>query len=164
LYHVINNPGDLKLRDGIIGNISSINSNYLDIYTGLLTLEQLMMCMSEELKELGIKDRDDFFSWIGEWEFKLITLSDRSGWVLRKGVDDELYIHVHPARYAPNIVRIHGNSWKSAVVTKIFYPQLVGIDILAINEIRVKYLNLSPIKSILESQRLLKAMKLLENS
>lgn len=31
LHQVKNNPGDLKLRDGIIENVNSINSNYVDI-------------------------------------------------------------------------------------------------------------------------------------
>ena len=164
LNHVINNPGDLKLRNEIIENVNSINSNHLDIYTGLLTAEQLIKGIYDELKKMEIKDKSEFLSWIGEWGFKLVTLSDGSGWVLREGADDELYIHIHPARNSPNIIRIHGNSWKTVVVTKIFYPHLVDMDILVINEVRVKHLNLSPIKNINDSQRLLKAMKLLRNS
>jgi len=58
----------------------------------------------------------------------------------------------------------HGNSWKTAVVMKIFYPHLDDMDNLAINEVRVKHLNLSPIKNLYDSQRLLKAMKLLRNN
>ena len=164
LYHVLNHPGDLKLRDGIIKNVNFINSNHVDIYTGLLTTEQLILGISEELKKLGIEYRDGFASWIGEWGFKLVTLSDGSFWVLRSGKDDELYIHIHPSRISPNMIRIHGNSWKTAVVTKIFYPHLVDMDSAVINEVRVKHLNLSPIKKLNECQRLLRAMKLLGNS
>ena len=164
LHHVLNNPGDFKLRNEIIENLNSINSNHVDIYTGHLTTEQLIKGISEELKKLEIGDRNGFSLWIGKWGFKLATLSDRSVWVLREGADDGLYIHVHPARNSPNIIRIHGNSWKTVVVTKIFYPHLVDMDILVINEVRVKHLNLSPIKNIYDSQRLLKAMKLLRNN
>lgn len=164
LLHVINNPGDLKLRDGIIENISSINSNYIDIYTGLLTAKQLITGICDELKKLEIRDKSEFLSWISECGFKLVTLSDGSVWVLREGADEEFYIHIHPARNSPNIIRIHGNSWKTAVVTKIFYPHLADIDNAALNEVRVKHLNLSPIKNLYDSQRLLKAMKLLRNS
>jgi hypothetical protein len=164
LHYVIENPGDFKLRDWIIGNISSINSNYIDIYTGNLTVEQLIKDICGEFEKLGISDKSEFSSWIGEWGFKLVTLSDRSAWVLREGADEELYVHIHPARNSTNIIRIHGNSWKTAVVTKIFYPHLADIDNAALNEVRVKQLNLSPIKNIYDSQRLLKAMKLLRNS
>ncbi len=164
LYQVMNNPGDLKLRDGIIKNVNFINSNHVDIYTGLLTVDQLILSISEELKKLGIKDRDGFASWISERGFKLVTLSDGSFWVLRPGKDDELYIHIHPARISPNMIRIHGNSWKTAVVTKMFYSHLVDLDNAAINEVRVKHLNLSPIKNLNECQRLQRAMKLLCNS
>lgn len=164
LNHVINNPGDLKMRDGIIGNLSSINSNYVDIYTGHLTAEQLIKGVCDELEKLKIRGKNEFLSWMGEWGFKLVTFSDGSVWVLRKGADEEFYIHIHPARNAPNIIRIHGNSWKTAVVTKIFYPHVADTDNVALNEVRVKHLNLSPIKNLCNSQRLLKAMKLLGNS
>ncbi|MEK7719604.1 MAG: hypothetical protein AAB347_08350 [Bacteroidota bacterium] len=164
LHRVLNNPGDLKLRDGIIESISSINSNYVDIYTGPLTADQLIKGIYDEFKKLEISDKSEFLSWMGEWGFKLVTLSDGSVWVLREGADDELYIHIHPARNSPNIIRIHGNSWKTAVVTKIFYPHQVDMDNVALNEVRVKHLNLSPIKNINDSQRLLKAMRLFRNS
>ena len=160
LQHVRNNPKDSKLRNEIIENINSINSNLIDIYTGHITTEQLIKGICDELKKFEIKDRNGFSSWIGRWGFKLITLSDSSVWVLREGTDNELYIHIHPARNSPNIVRIHGNSWKTVVATQIFYPHMVDVDILVINEVRVKHLNLSPIKNIYDSQRLLKAMKL----
>lgn len=164
LHRFAHNPGDLKLRNGIIENIGSINSNYVDIYIGHLTAEQLIKGICDELKRLEIRDKTEFSTWIGDWGFKLVTLSDGSAWVLREGADDELYIHVHPARNAPNIIRIHGNSWKTAVVTKIFYPHLIDMDNVAINEVRVKHLNLSPIKNLNDSQRLQKAMKLLETA
>src|SRR5665647_1788943 len=164
LHHVINNPGDLKLRNEIIENINSINSNHVDIYTGHLTTEQLNNGICDELMKLEIRDRDGFSSWIDKCGFELVTLLDSSVWVLREGADEEFYIHIHPARNSPNIIRIHGNSWKTVVVTKIFYPHLVDMDILVINEVRVKHLNLSPIKNLYDSQRLLKAMKLLRNS
>ena len=156
LHHVLINPGDLKMRDGIIENVNSINSNYVDIYTGHLTVEQLIKGVCDELGRLKIRDKSEFSLWMGEWGFKLVTLSDGSVWVLRKGADEEFYIHIHPARNAPNIIRIHGNSWKTAVVAKIFYPHLIDIDHVALNEVRVKYLNLSPIKNLNDSQRLLR--------
>jgi hypothetical protein len=164
LHRFANNPGDLKLRDGIIGNISSINSNYVDIYTGQLTLEQLIREIHDEFGKLKVRDKSEFLSWIGAYRFKLVTLSDGSVWVLREGADEELYIHIHPARNSTNIIRIHGNSWKTAVVTKISYPHLTDIENVALNEVRVKYLNLSPIKNLNDSQRLQKAMKLLETA
>ncbi len=123
LHRVLNNPGDLTMRDGIIGNIGSINSNYVDVYTGHLTVEQLIKGACDELGRLKIRNKNEFSLWMGEWGFKLVTLSDGSVWVLREGADEEFYIHIHPARNSPNIIRIHGNSWKTAIVTKLFYPQ-----------------------------------------
>ena len=164
LDRVASNPGDLKLRDGMIKHVNSINSNYVDIYTGHLTARQLINGISDELKRLEIRRKIEFLSWMGEWGFKLVTLSDGSVWVLREGADEEHYIHIHPARNSPNVIRVHGNSWKTAVVMKIFYPHFSDKDNVAINEVRVKHLDLSPIKNFSDSQRLQKAMRLLDAS
>ena len=112
----------------------------------------------------GIIDRSIFSSWISQCGFKLVTLSDSSVWVLREGVQDESCIHIHPAQNSPNNTRIHGNSWKTVIITKMFNPYFTDMDMSVINEVRVKYLNLSPIKNICNSQRLLTAIKLLRNS
>lgn len=64
LNYVLNNPWDLKLRDGMIENVVSINSNYVDIYTGHLTAEQIIKGICDELKDLKIRDKSEFSSWI----------------------------------------------------------------------------------------------------
>lgn len=161
LQQIINNPMDLGLRDNVIENIKSINSNHLDIYTGDLTPEQLIQAFEDVIRKHKITSRSEFSSWIGKLEFQLVTLTDSSVWVLREGMEDELYIHIHPARNVPNALRIHGNSWKTAIVLKIFYPDLTDIDLIVVNEIRKRYLNLSPIKELDKSQRLMTAMKLI---
>lgn len=163
LHQLTSNTGDLKLRDEIFGNINSINSNHVDIYTGRLSTKQFIKGICDEFKKMGIEGESGFSSWIGKCGFKLVTLSDSSVWVLRKGADDELYIHIHPARNSPNVIRIHGNSWKTVVVLRIYYPNLDDVNLLVINEVRVKHLKLSPIKNIHDSQRLLKAINLFRN-
>lgn len=162
-YHQ-DHPEDLTRRKETIENIKVLNSNYLDIYTGVLTPEQLTRDIGEKLKESKINDKSSFSAWIGRNGFKLVTLSDHSGWVLREGTEEECYIHLHPARNTPQVIRIHGNSWKSVVVTRMFNPGMADTDLSAINEVREKHLNLSPLKNIDESQRLLKALKLLRNN
>jgi hypothetical protein len=161
LVCVLNNPDDLTGREDFIENIKSINSNYVDIYTGQLLPGQIIRGIDDELQKLEITCRNQFSSWISQSEFQFVTLSDSSAWVLREGMEDELYIHVHPARNSPNVIRIHGNSWKTVIITKLFYPNLTVLDKFVINQVRKKLLNLSPIKEIYNCQRLLKAMQLL---
>ncbi|MCL4481689.1 MAG: hypothetical protein M1445_03540 [Bacteroidetes bacterium] len=162
-YHQ-DNPEDLTRQGETIENIKAINSNYLDIYAGSLTPEQLIRDIGDKLRESGISDRCSLSGWIGRKGFKLVTLPDRSGWVLREGTEEGFYIHFHPARNTPQVIRIHGNSWKSVVVARMFNPGMADANLSAINEVRVKYLDLSPIKNIFESQRLLKALELLQTN
>jgi hypothetical protein len=164
LHQAIHNSGKLDLMNEFIENIKSINSNYVDIYTGQLSPENLIHAIDEELKKLMINNRKKFSSWLGKHEYRIITLTDQSVWVLREGLDDELYIHIHPARNAPNIARIHGNSWKTILIIKAIYPTLTEPDKIIINEVRKSYLQLSPIKTINSSPRLMKAIGLLQNA
>lgn len=159
--HIKNYPEDLTFRNELLEQINSINSNYVDIYTGHKNPEQLIQAIFSELDKLKVRDRNEFRSWIGDQGFKLITLSDNSVWVLREGNEDELYIHIHPARNSPNTKRIHGNSWKTAIIIKMFNPSLTNLNITTINDFRAKHLNLSPIKSLHHNHRLNNAMKLL---
>jgi hypothetical protein len=83
-------------------------------------------------------------------------------WVVREGVEDERYIHFHPARNSPNAVRIHGNSWKTAIVAKLLGYNISTIALPTINDLRKTYLNLSPIKDIQGSQRVRVAFEMLQ--
>jgi len=160
LQQCIGNPENSGLRNEIFENINSINSNYIDIYTGEFTPDQLIQRMQEELKKFEIHDKGKFTIWISQYGYRSVTLSDGSVWILREGVDDETYIHIHPARNAVNMTRIHGNSWKTAIVARLYYPRVTENDLSMINEVRVKQLNLSPVKNIHACQRLLKAIRL----
>lgn len=160
LQQILKNPEDQRLRNEILENINFINSNYIDVYTGKLTPEQLIQCIREELNKLEITDKSRFSTWISQYGFQSLTLSDSSVWILREGVDDETYIHIHPARNALNMTRIHGNSWKTAIIAMLHNPHFTESDLSIINEVRVKQLNLSPVKNIYACQRLLKAIRL----
>lgn len=163
LQQVVTNPEDIPLRNELIENVSSINSNYIDVYTGSLSPEQLIQCIQSELKKFEINDKSEFSTWISQYGFKSLTLSDGSVWILREGVNDETYIHIHPARNASNMTRIHGNSWKTAIIARVYNPHFSENDLSVINELRVKQLNLSPVKNLYTCQRLLKAIRLVRN-
>jgi transcription elongation factor GreA-like protein len=160
LQQIITTPENIQLRDELIENISSINSNYIDVYTGSLSPEQLIRGIQSELKKLGINDKSKFSAWISQDGFKSVNLPDSSVWILREGVNDETYIHIHPARNAINMTRIHGNSWKTAIIARVNNPHFTESDLSTINEVRVKKLNLSPVKNLTTCQRLLKAIRL----
>lgn len=157
LYHSSGTPDIQEAVD----HVRAINNNYVDVYTGNLTFTQLLDEVNVIIKQAGIACSADFSSWLDGENFRLVTLSDKSAWVLREGAEEEFYFHLHPARSAPHIVRVHGNSWKTAIVARLFYPHQEGISLEIINELRKNKLNLSPIKNMEHSQRLREALKLL---
>jgi hypothetical protein len=160
LQYLINNPENENIKNEFIEIMKSINSNYVDIYTGNLSPEQIIQTIQKKLITMKVLKREDFSLWINKKEFQMLTIPDGSIWVLREGLEKEQFIHVHPAKNSPNSIRIHGNSWKTAVVTKIFNPYNNILNLQTINEIRKKHLVLSPIKNLNKSLRLLKALKL----
>lgn len=151
-------------KDEIISIMRSINSNQVDMYTGELSPEEIIMSIDLELKQKQAYKKPDFIGWLNNAEFQLITLSDSSVWIVRLGLEDDRYIHFHPARNSSNAVRIHGNSWKTAVVIKLLYPDLTDLNLPLINEIRQSILELSPVKDLRGSSRLYKALELLEDN
>lgn len=147
----------------LLNHIKAINSNQVDVYTGSLEVIQIITNIDAALKELGINTKEHYVKWIGHHGFKEFTLNDESRWVLRMGVEQELYVHIHPARNSPNAIRIHGNSWKTAVAVKVLNADVQDLNLALINEIRFKYLNLSPVKNLASSQRISRVQELLQS-
>jgi hypothetical protein len=151
-----------KLTEEMLIYIKAINSNHVDVYTGDLSPELITQNVTNELNRLKVSGKMEFHNWLSKRSFHLLELCDSSVWVVRKGIDDERYIHFHPARNSPNAVRIHGNSWKTAIVARLLYHDTLKISLPIINEIRTTYLDLSPIKDLERNQRLHNAFELLE--
>lgn len=153
---------NLKDKEQILDNVCCINSNQVDIYTGLFSPEEITANIDFELKRNKAFQKADFTSWLHQEEFRLISLKDNSVWVIREGLEDDRYIHFHPARNSPNCIRLHGNSWKTAVVIKLLYPNLSDLSLQLINEIRQSNLGLSPVKGLKGSSRIYKTLEILQ--
>jgi len=149
------------LEEEIISSIKAINSNQVDIYRGTLSAQEIIQFMDIELHKSGVYAKADFTAWLDKNKFQLLTLKDMSIWVIREGLNDERYIHFHPARNSPNTARIHGNAWKTAIVAKLMETNPSEMNLFLINELRKTTLNLSPIKDLRGSERLQKAFDLL---
>lgn len=155
------NMRDANQQEALLGYIKTINSNHVDIYTGRYTPDEIVEHVGLELKRLTPVDKHGFTQWLGKASYRLIRLPDNSVWVIRLGNADKRYIHFHPARNSPNAVRIHGNSWKTAIALKLLIPMRSDFSLTDINVIRKNSLNLSPIKDLEGSMRLQGALELL---
>jgi hypothetical protein len=155
-------PGDEILQSELIANVREINSNYVDVYIGGYSVEELILQIGSQLANLGITDQKSYVAWQGDASFRILTLDDGSEWILREGVEPARYIHFHPSRNAPAITRLHGNAWKTAIVMKILDVGEDDDSFHTINEVRKKYLDLSPLKSTGINSRLSPAFRLLD--
>jgi hypothetical protein len=162
IQYLIYNSGDENTKVKFIEIVKSINNNYVDIYTGYFSPEQIIQEIREKLKTLQVLKKKDFSLWIKNKEFQLVNIPDGSAWVLRESKEKNRFIHVHPSRNSHYTVRVHGNSWKTAVVAKTYHLSINNINLQNINELRKKYLALSPIKNLNMNQRLINTLKLLE--
>jgi hypothetical protein len=157
----LHKTNDAGLWDEVLSYMKTINSNHADVYTGNLSPYEIVQNVVRELDTLKITDKLHFIEWLGKMNFRLIRLTDSSVWVIREGKGDERYIHFHPARNSPHAVRIHGNSWKTAIALKLMDPSRSDFSLSEINKVRKNYLNLSPIKDTDGSVRLQAAFELL---
>jgi hypothetical protein len=155
-------PCDDILQSELITNVREINANYVDVYTGTYSIEELILQIGSQLANLGITDQKSYVAWLGDASFRILTIDDGSEWILREGIDPARYIHFHPSRNAQAITRLHGNAWKTALVMKILNVGKDAYSRHTINDIRVKYLGLSPLKSSGINSRLTPAFRLLD--
>ena len=58
------------------------------------------------------------------------------------------FVHIHPARYSKHTIRIKATTLKSIIAAKIVLRNTSSIGLSEMNTIRVKYLHLSPVKSL----------------
>jgi len=166
--HIIVNHSEItteKDLDAILVKIKQTGNNVMDLYIGNMTVEEISKDIIFQLNSFQVADKNDFIKWLGSSGYKTLELSDNSFWILRFGIKDDSYIHVHPAKYGKNVIRITGSAWKTALTKAIFYnkipKQLTDLK-LKINYVRSHFLDMSPVKKIISGSNLETTLKLLK--
>ncbi|MBA4321695.1 MAG: hypothetical protein C0408_02645 [Odoribacter sp.] len=140
-------PGDPEVKI-----IKHLGGSVMDVYTGKLSLDEILTETDSFLKEKKIKEITDFKEWSGKdfTDFRRIELSDESQWIL-KYFDNEInYIHIFPARYSPHSFRVKANTLKSAIL----YILCIGkypVTEEDLNQARA-LAGLSPVKDMVDSE------------
>ncbi len=94
--------------------LTAVCNNYIDIYTGTLTPENIGKEVIEILRSKQVLHENDFTHWVSSGNgYRKITLKDRSEWIVRKSDDPERFVHIHPARTGPFSVRFKGSTLKT---------------------------------------------------
>ena len=135
--------------DSIRTLCQGIGGSVLDLYIGKLTSEEISKEIIEALKFKGVVNKDCFKQWIfnSGTHFQQLTISDGSSWTLRWGRYPERFVHIHPSRNAIHTLRAKPGALKSVIAYCIKHPkEWHSIDIHKLNQVRVQYANLSPLK------------------
>ncbi|HKI87759.1 MAG TPA: hypothetical protein VKA38_01945 [Draconibacterium sp.] len=129
----------------------NVGSNLLDFYFGKLPVERICAECIDFLQKNNLTEKDDFFAWSGLLEYRKIELSDHSFWVVKKGLDPIRFVHIHPAKQSPHTLRVRATTLKTVLALQIHSVPIqkeMKKNLEQVNKIRVKYLQLSPIKSL----------------
>ena len=142
-----------------------VGDSQMDLYYGNYSPAGISEQIVSYLKKNKIFLPGQYENWLTENknDYKLVNLPDRSMWTLRLGEDVEKYVHIHPGRHSPNTRRVKALTLKTAIVTlcceKLEDPKLSGKEL--INDVRKKYLNEPPLKSVTGESGLGKLLELL---
>jgi hypothetical protein len=149
--------GDEGLRE-LAGRLVVLGTELMDLYTGAFTPEQIAEKIVAVLRAEGRLERAAYRAWVEEsGGYAVVTLTeDDSRWVLRLGEEGERYIHVHPARWAPQTRRVRANVLKTAVMALAYSAAHGGdpLDVRLVNAVRAQYLGLSKVRALADDQGL----------
>lgn len=131
-------------------NLLKIGGSQMDFYKGDLSESQIFDEILRLLRGVQVETQNDFITWIAvENGFQTLILSDNSIWVLRLSDKPQQFMHVHPARYSPQTVRVKAGTLKTCIALAVLDPDNQHLhDLAFFNQIRVQVLGLSPIKKV----------------
>jgi hypothetical protein len=139
----------------LAGRLVVLGTELMDLYTGRLTPAEIGAEALVQLEGAGHLALPAYRSWLAaRGGYGLLTFAqDDSRWVVRMGDEVNRYIHIHPARWAPQTCRVRANGLKTAVLV-LAHGGIHGGDVLdraRVNAIRAKYLGLAPMGRDLSS-------------
>lgn len=148
---------DVATAEDIIGMLGTVCNNYIDIYTGAITPENIVNDVVEMLKSDQLLHFDDFSDWVASKNvYQQLKLKDQSEWVIRMGDLADRYIHIHPGRTGKFIVRFKGSTLKTIYLLKVGFKGPGETPSLEkVNQIRMQ-VGLSPVKRLDRNKGILK--------
>jgi hypothetical protein len=158
----------IRLSDGkayeinsLVKELKHIGTSVMDIYTGSLTIRKIIYEVGFILKSNNLGDESSYSGWTGKTinDFRIISLSDNSQWMLKYKDDRTRYVHLFPARTSLHTVRVKANTLKSAIM----YNIIIGKDFISgkdLNHAR-DIQGLSPIKNTIDAEAITEMIEIL---
>jgi hypothetical protein len=141
--------GGLTALTGLAGELIVMGTELMDLYLGSLLPREIGAGVLEQLQHENLVALDAYRAWIdANRGYRVVTLSvDDSQWVLRLGEQDDRWLHVHPARWAPKTCRVKANVLKTAVMALAYTGVASGdpMEVELVNKVRRDYLGLAPL-------------------
>lgn len=159
LRHFIQHSTD----EAFYAAIPRIGASQMDLYCGELNLHRIGQEILGQLAARGIVAESDFISFLtkGRGHQNLI-ISDGSTWTLLRGDDPELYVHIHPARYARHCIRVKAGALKTAIMM-LRNGLTPKSETAEVNTLRVS-IGLSAIKNLQESEGIGRILEVLTST
>ena len=140
--------------------LDPVGNNYIDIYTGEMTPEEIGNQLIGVLKSNQAFHEDDFTRWLGSPDgYRMIRLDDLSEWIVRKSAEAERYIHIHPARTGSSTIRFKGSTLKTVYFLRAnstLFREVPSLEM--VNRIRLE-IGLSPVKNLDRNKGILKCLR-----
>lgn len=144
-----------------------IGESQMDLYLGKRTVEEIARLLLEHLHQNSINSSKEYESWLdkGNKDYQLVELKDKSIWTLRLSESSEHYVHIHPGRYSPHTVRVKAATLKTVIMILALHKlnAVSAIDTESVNDVRKKYLNEPPLKSISKASALVRLLAHFQN-
>ncbi len=129
-----------------IAKLKLLGDSQFDLYNGRLKPEQIADELTKTLKGFRAFERENYFRWVDSsnqlyWQ---LTVSDQSEWTMRKGDDENYYIHIHPSRHSKFSQRIKASQLRTALATLVMANmkgEKPGLQLM--NSVRRDYLGMS---------------------
>jgi hypothetical protein len=160
---------DAEANDNVAqlnNEIAIIGNSQMDFYTGILQPLQIGLEVYDFLDKNRILDKLSYLTFLEKQgkPYRVIFLSDGSGWVLLPGKLKDRHVHIHPGRVSSHTIRVRAQTLKSAIAILCMSKkyQEDPADINFVNEIRVDILGLPPVKDISGSTGLGKLIGILK--
>ncbi len=144
-----------------------IGESQMDLYFGKLSPSEISEHILNALHRVKIFESEQYKNWLTKdgRNYQLIKLNDNSVWTLRLGEDVSRYVHIHPGRYSPNTIRAKAITLKASIYLLCFKQlgEIKSFETETVNQIRIKFLNEPPLKSLSSASGLRRLLDLLIN-
>ncbi|MGM0612936.1 MAG: hypothetical protein ACQESM_05470 [Bacteroidota bacterium] len=130
--------------------LKKTGNSVTDFYYGTMDIDSICNELKTKLVRLKAFEKEAYYNWIIKQDpYFCFRISDGSNWLMRKGNQNERYIHIHPGKHSHKTKRLKSRSLRIALSMIYFSKsdqELFSLDFL--NQIRRDKLNLPPVKAL----------------